>query len=344
MREINGDLCYKTLLKTQKKELAFDENCDYESWRGKVKDKFYELIGMESIAKNACPLSFEIEEEKEFETYKRIRFVIESEIGSLLPCYLLIPKTNKEKYPLAITLQGHTTGAHVSLGEIRYERDKTYSDLDFALQAVENGFASLTVEQRAMGERKTKIHDPCDYRMCLYQAFSAFEIGRTLIGERMWDVARAIDALDEFKDIIDLDKIFITGESGGGTMSYYAGLYDDRIKFSVPGCAFCSYEASIMNVYHCPCNIIPNALKYFEMEDLACLLAPKPVAFIAGVRDYLFPIKGVEKSFATVEKIYKKAGAEGKCRLIHTDQPHHWDKYYAWKTIKEEAEKLGWEV
>ena len=127
-------------------------------------------------------------------------------------------------------------------------------------------------------------------------------------------------------------------------MSFYAGLFDDRIKFTVPGYAFCSYETSIMNVYHCPCNIIPRALKYFEMEDLACLLAPKPVAFVTGIKDYLFPIHGVEKSFETVEKIYKKAGAEGKCRLIRTNQAHHWDKYYGWKTIKEEAEKLGWEV
>jgi dienelactone hydrolase len=160
----------------------------------------------------------------------------------------------------------------------------------------------------------------------------------------MWDVSKAIDALSCFEKYCDLDKILITGNSGGGTMSFYAPCFDERIKLAVPSCAFCSYETSIMAMYHCACNIIPGALRYFEMEDLACLLAPRPVAFITGDRDYLFPVKGVEKSFATVEKIYKKAGAEGKCRLIHTDQAHHWDKVYGWKTIKEEAEKLGWEI
>ena len=119
MIEINGDLCYKTLLKNQKKELAFDESVDYEIWKGKVKDKFYELIGMDNIRKNACPLNVEIEEEIQFKTYKRIRFVFESEVGSFVPCYLLIPNGGKKR-PVAITLQGHTTGAHVSLGEIKY--------------------------------------------------------------------------------------------------------------------------------------------------------------------------------------------------------------------------------
>ncbi|MBR3803991.1 MAG: acetylxylan esterase [Clostridia bacterium] len=343
MIEINGDLCYKTLLKNQKKQLSFDESENYNTWKNSIKDKFYELIGMKSVENNACPINVTVEEEIEFDTYKRIRFVFESEVGSFVPCYLLVPKGEKKR-PVAITLQGHTTGAHVSLGVIKFERDKRYHDLDFAVQAVENGFCALTIEQRAMGERVTKVHDPCNYRMCAFQAFSAIELGRTLIAERMWDVSKAIDALSTFRDIVDVDKICITGESGGGTMSYYAALYDDRIKFSVPSCSFCSYETSIMAMYHCACNIIPNALRYFEMEDLSCLIAPRPLAIVAGDRDPLFPLKGVEKSFATVEKIYKKAGAEGKCRLIHTDQPHHWDKVYAWKTIKEEAEKLGWEV
>ena len=45
-------------------------------------------------------------------------------------------------------------------------------------------------------------------------------------GERMWDVSKAIDALAEFPKC-DTDKIFITGNSGGGTMSFYAACYDE---------------------------------------------------------------------------------------------------------------------
>ena len=56
----------------------------------------------------------------------------------------------------------------------------------------------------------------------------------------------AIDALVMFPQC-DTDKILITGNSGGGTMSFYAACFDERIKLSVPSCAFCSYEDSIMN-------------------------------------------------------------------------------------------------
>ena len=44
--------------------------------------------------------------------------MFESENDSFVPCYLLIPDTSKEKYPVAITLQGHTTGFHNSVGII----------------------------------------------------------------------------------------------------------------------------------------------------------------------------------------------------------------------------------
>ena len=58
---------------------------------------------------------------------------------------------------------------------------------------------------------------------------SAIILGRTLIGERAWDVMRAIDVLSYFKEL-DLDVI--TGNSGGGTASFYSACLDERIKIS----------------------------------------------------------------------------------------------------------------
>lgn len=343
MIEINGDLCYQTLLKNQPKKLAYNPECDFDLWRTQLKDKFYELLGIQNIKNNACPLNTTIEEEVECDGYKRIRFVFESEIGSIVPCYILIPNGEVKKRPLAITLQGHSTGFHNSIGVAKFESD--YKNIDrvcCAVQAVKNGFVALAIEQRAMGERHTRIHERDWLRMCAFHAITAFELGRTLLGERMWDVSKAIDAIQIFDKYIDFDKILITGNSGGGTMSFYASIFDDRIKLSVPSCAFCSYKTSIMAMYHCACNFIPGALEWFEMEDLAGLLAPKRVAFVAGEKDVIFPIKGVKDSFETVKAIYKRVGAEDKCRLVTHEFGHYWDPDTIWTTIKEETEKLGW--
>ena len=251
MLKINGDLCHDLLIENTVQQLAYSSEVDFDAWRLELYDKFIEIIGMKSIESNACALNVTVEEEVEFDTYKRIRFTFESEKGSIVPCYLVVPKNIDKKLPLVITLQGHSTGFHNSVAIPIYERDKDYinSRGAFALQAVENGYIALAIEQRAMGERKTNIHE-ADVRMCSFQAFTAFELGRTLVAERVWDVSKAIDAMSYFSDIVDLDKIIITGNSGGGTASFYSAIYDERIKICAPSCAFSTYKNSIMKLFY----------------------------------------------------------------------------------------------
>ena len=210
MREIIGDFCHDQLVANMKQALAFDEKRDYNQWKAEVKEKLNELLGMREIAKNACPLNMEIESEEQKDGYKQIRFTFESEKDCFVPCYLLIPDTGKEKYPVAIVLQGHYKGGvYGSLGEIRDEKDKSYQPRGaFAVQAVHNGYIALAIEQRAMGERQSKRH-PFDPMGCTHATMAAFELGRTTIGERVWDAQRAIDVLSEFPQA-DTEKIVVT--------------------------------------------------------------------------------------------------------------------------------------
>ena len=341
--EIKGDLCHQ-LLMNKKPKLSFDENNDYSTWKNVIKEKFIELVGIDNIEKNACPLNIQIESEEEKDGYKQIRFVFESEKGAFVPCYLLIPDTGKAKYPVAITLQGHSSGFHNSVGIVKYEGDAEYQTRgQFAVQAVKNGFIALAIEQRGMGERRPRGYHQEMAQMCEYTAHIALLLGRTILGERMWDVSKAIDALAYFPKC-DLDRILITGNSGGGTMSFYASCYDERIKLSVPSCAFCTYEDSIMNWYHCSCNFIPHAYEWFEMQDLSCMIAPRPLLVVAGKEDKIFPIGGVVTGFETVKGIYEASGVAENCKLVETPKAHWWCEDIVWTAIKEEAEKLGWKL
>ncbi len=313
--------------------LTFDEKKDYAAWREQVKGKLLELSGIQKIRANACPLNVEIEDEVQKEGYKQIRFTFESERGAIVPCYLLVPDGEKKKYPVAITLQGHSTGFHNSIGEARKGVDEeiVYRK-QFAVQAVKRGYVALAVEQRGMGERRPSARHQNGANMCEYTAHIALLLGRTILGERMWDVSKAIDALSTF-DFVDLEDIVIAGNSGGGTMSFYAACFDDRIKLSVPSCAFCTYEDSIMNWFHCSCNFIPHAYEWFEMQDLACLIAPRKLLVVAGKEDHIFPIYGVEKGYKTVEKVFEKAGAKDNCRLVETPKGHWWCDDVIWDEI-----------
>ena len=125
-------------------------------------------------------------------------------------------------------------------------------------------------------------------------------------------------------------------------MSYYAACFDERIKLSVPSCSFCPYKESILSIAHCACNYIPFAYKYFDMQDLACMIAPRRLAIIAGEKDDIFPIEGVRRGFETVQRIYQENGVGDHCRLVETPMHHWWCSDIVWSVIAEETSKLGW--
>lgn len=336
--------CHKQLYPKIKQQLAYDDSADYHAWKENVRAKFMELSGLSLIEKEpVCDPDLQIEYTEQRDGYTETRFTFQSEEGYRVPCYLLIPDGNKEKYPVAITLQGHSTGFHNSVGHIKYENDIDYQPRgQFGIQAVKRGFATLCIEQRGMGERRPRIKDGDCYDNCAYTAMQALQIGRTILAERVWDVHKAIDLLEASFPKCDTEKVVVTGNSGGGTATFYSACYDERIKICAPSCAFCPYEDSIMAMYHCTCNYIPGAFQWFEMQDLACLIAPRHFSIISGIHDNIFPIDGVKRGYETVQKIYAKENATDACTLTVTPREHWWCEDIVWGEILRVAETLRW--
>ena len=340
MKMIDNDIVHEELLKA-KPILAYDEQRNYAEWKKQVKQKYIELLGLDTISKNACEIKVEIEEIVDKEEYIRYRYTFESEKGCFVPCYLLVPRQKKDRYPVCICLQGHTTGFHISIGEGKYNvDDESLQTSTFAIDAVKNGYAALAIEQRGMGERTTLRADrgralQCG---CMYTAMTALMLGRTLIGERVWDVSKAIDSLEYFatKHRLDLEDITLLGTSGGGTATYYSACYDERIKTAVPTCALSTYRSSIGDMWHCTCNYIPHIAKYFDMGDLSALIAPRKLIVCNGEIDPIFPLGGAKEIYATIEKIYKKEKAEENCKfVVYPHKPHYFDKGITFSAIKE---------
>ena len=344
MSDINVDIIHEESF-NEKPLLAFSPDNDYLSWKEQIRQKYIELLGLDVIAKNECPMDVQIEEIVDEEEYVRIRYTFLSEKNSYVPAYLLVPKANKDKYPICICLQGHTTGFHISIGKKKYEGDeRSLETSTFALDAVKHGYAALAIEQRGMGIRTTPRNDrgralTCG---CYHTAFTALLLGRTLIGERVWDVHKAIDSLDFFKDKykLDLDDISLVGNSGGGTATYYSACFDKRIKVAAPTCSICSYRASIAEFWHCSCNYIPRIAQYMDMGELACLIAPRKLIVSVGEVDPIFPLEGCKKVYNVISQIYEKEGKPENTRfVIFPDKPHYFDKDSVFGNIDEMRKK-----
>lgn len=332
-REFSPDMSHEYILKNRKKLLEFDPNADYGVWKEQVRERLDELLG--DMPERVEP-KLNVEWEKEEENFIERRFTFYSERETLVPCHLLVPKTGKAPYPVVICLQGHSSGMHISLGRAMVNGDEALiadGDRDFALQIIKEGYAALVIEQRGFGERRTDKFHGAGYTTCEHPAMVALLLGRTIARERGWDISRAIDVISSFKEI-DADKIALMGNSGGGTATYYTACFEPRIKVVMPSCAVCSFETSIGVLRHCDCNYVPRMAKYFDMGELACLIAPRPLIMVAGRQDHGFLYPGVEKVYEVVKQIYAKEGAPDNCQLVTGEAGHRFYADLAWPVFR----------
>lgn len=310
--------------------LRWDGSEPISEWKTRIREKLCQLLGMDTFEK--CDPDFKLEWNKEENGIAEYRFTFQSEEGYYVPCHLLRQAGDRRPRPLVVCLQGHSKGQHISLGRPKYPGDENSiqnGDRDFAVQAVREGCWALTLDQRCFGECGGNPSPDC-----MKTAVNTLLYGRTVIGERVWDISRALDTvLGHFTDI-DENRIIVLGNSGGGTAAFYAGCLEERFSVVMPSCAFCSYYESITEVEHCICNYIPSIARYADMGDLSGLIAPRLFLPVCGKEDSIFPLNGVLKVYEETKRLFKAQEAENRCELIVGEAGHRFYAEPAWKTMK----------
>ncbi len=310
------------------------------NWQIKFRRKLRQLVG--EIPKERCPLRPKQLWKRShlLGTIEKIAFA--SEPYSDVLAYVCLPKSAEPPYTYMICLQGHTTGMHNSIA-VEREDDGTppveEGDRDFGLECMRRGIAALCIEQRSFGERREQKQERVSTQGCHDATMHALMLGKTLIGERVFDVDRGIDYLATRGDA-DMKRIGVMGNSGGGTISLFSAALLPRIAFAMPSCYFCTFRDSIMSIYHCADNYIPGLLKYAEMADVMGLFAPKPVVIVAGKEDSIFPIRATRRAFKKLRKIYTACGAGSRCHLVVGDGGHRFYADDAWPIMMKEIERM----
>jgi dienelactone hydrolase len=329
---------HRRLFAATRPALAYTDAQPLAGQRTALADKLAELL--------ACPagqgdLDLEVESRRRGDGFIETRFLITSEPGARMPCHLLVPD-DAQHPPVFLCLQGHTSGMHRSLDE------QAPGDRDFALQAVRSGYAALVIEIRGFGERRDRrsaaLRDPgyaadsLDPNVtCNHAAMVALLLGRTSLGEKILDVRRALDALAQIPEV-DGERVYAIGNSGGGTLAWYAACVEPRLRGLILGSCFATYASSIGSIDHCCDNYLPGALRWFDFPDLALLVAPRPLVVVMGRDDRLFPLAGVEAAFERAGTIYAGLGARDRCRLVLCQGGHRFYANEAWAAFGEIVE------
>lgn len=318
--------CHQRVLQETAPSLAFKEGRDIHDWQTELRARLLDLLGMPTAWDHHIEADLAPEVDTDAYTCHRIAFRAERDAD--VPGYLLKPRHGTPPFPLMICIQGHhkKDGMKVSLG-----RAALGGGSDFALQAVRNGWAALAIEQRCFGERQGD---------CLRDALHALMLGRTLTGERVFDVRRAVDFTETQPDL-DPKRIGCMGNSAGGTVSFYAACVEPRIRLAVVSCSFCAFAESWLKFPHCACGYVPGIMKLADMGDLGGLIAPRNLIVVAGRNDEIAGLPGVEAAFARTRSIFRAAGCEENASLLIGEGGHRFYPDIAWPTIAMVARAWG---
>lgn len=326
-------------------EFAFSARTqdEWHAWQAAFRPRLRALLGLDNIAADLAgykPWAEQVigdEGTVDQGSYVRESWHLWVEPTVPLPFYLLRPKkTGMKLLPLVLTPHGHNH-PHIYAGIAHTEEEKASIQLgerDIAVQAVSEGYLAITPTTRAFGETRTerdKVEN--NIHSCRTQLMHDLLVGRTPIGDRVWDISRLIDWALETQNA-DPDRIAITGNSGGGTISLFAAACETRIRVAVPGSYFCTFVGSIGTIRHCECNYVPGILRLGEMYDVAGLIAPRPFCAIAGRDDRIFPIEHVKHAYEQLKKVYVVAGVPDRCELYIGHEGHRYYKAGAWPFIR----------
>jgi hypothetical protein len=339
--DLSPSVFHRRLLERTEQRLAY-RGGDIRAWQRRLRRKLRELVGeipgragrvalnVRSLWRRRHPLG----------TIEKIAFTAEP--GADVVAYVCLPKGTQPPYDFFICLQGHSTGMHNSIAVDRdTERRKiaVAGDRDFGLGCMRRGLAALCIEQRSFGLRRELVQKRVSDQGCHDATMHALMLGRTLLGERVFDVDRSIDYLASRGDC-RMATLGVMGNSGGGTVSLFSAALLPRIRLAMPSCYFCTFRDSVMAIYHCADNYVPGLLGWAEMPDVMGLFAPRPAVLVAGRKDSIFPVAGVRRAFRHLRRIYRAAGAPDRCHLVVGHEGHRFYADDAWPVMLRELQRL----
>lgn len=311
---------------------------EWQAWRDAFRPRLRAALGLDNMAHDLAAHTphADMAASEDMGDHVREFWRLWVEPTVPLPFYLLKPKNARGRLPLVLTPHGHNH-PHIYAGIAHSEQEEKSmleGDRDIAVQAVREGYLAIAPTTRAFGETRTAADQEANTtHSCRIELMHGLLVGRTPIGERVWDIGRLIDWATARPDV-DARRIVITGNSGGGTTSLFAAACDTRIAVAVPSCYFCTFQGSIGTIRHCDCNYVPGIMRLGEMYDVAGLIAPRPLMAIAGLHDDIFPIEHVRYAFERVQRVYAVAGVPDLCQLYVGEGGHRYYKRGSWPFIR----------
>ena len=308
---------------------------NFSKWKRQAKAKVLEC--MMASPRQADSYSMNIISKEQREGYKAMKIEFNVNAYSRIRAYILVPEGDGP-FPAINLLHDH--GGHLFIG-----KEKMIRPID------EN--AEVTDDARMWSERLYDGQYMGDYLASKgYVVFSADapmwgERGREegvdrskydIIAGNMMMLGRDLSAFMTYDDIsgthflstlpyVDSSRIGCAGCSMGGYRAWMLSALSDDIKV---GASICWMTTTMVQMsvkdkkkeYGGFANCIPGLRQYLDYPHIASLACPKPMLFINGTQDHLFPVDGTREAFSIMQETWKSQNAADKISTELWDIPH----------------------
>ena len=342
-----------TYVETLKKELTYPMAWgnspikNFKKWKKAARAKVFEC--MMTPPKAAAAWNLEVLGEEQRDGYKAQKIAFNINAYSRITAYLLIPD-GKGPFPTVNALHDH--GAHLFIGKEKMIRpfftpeeqdapakqalcQEILDDADaWARQLYDNqyvgdylakhGYVVFSADAPMWGERGRK--EGVDRNKYDLIAGNLMMLGRDLSAFMTYDDIASTEFLASLP-MVDAKRIGCVGCSMGAYRSWMLSALSDRIKTGASICWMITTDAQLTRRFGRKenggfANCIPALRQYLDYPHIASLACPKPMLFISGTKDKLFPVPGVKDAFAEMHKVWKSQGADNLLDTELWEIPH----------------------
>lgn len=316
------------------------KNADMQQWRQEARRQVLACMGPQPPRADDWQMEVLAEEQRDGYVAQRIAFNLSR--WYRVKAYLLIPGTlqHKPTGECAAIILMHDHGAHLTIGKEKVIRpfavdsavvkdadawvEQLYGGQYLGDYLAQNGYVVLAIDMPLWGERGRA--EGADRKKYDIIAGNMMMAGVNICAFTHYDDMAAADFLASLP-FVDMQRIGTAGLSIGAYRAWMLAALSDRVKAACCDCWMITTEAQLTRRYGRKenggfANSIPGLRNYLDYPDIASLAAPNPMLFIAGKRDKLFPVLGVEKAFGIMHDVWDAAGASSHLETYLLDQGH----------------------
>ena len=309
---------------------------DFDAWKQKAREKVFDcMLAPPPAPANGYDVKVLYEEQRD--GYKARKLEIRLSRYYTVPAYLLIPD-DKGPFPAVNVLHDH--GAHLFIGKEKVIRPlacedsvvvkdaeewvKNYEGQYFGDYLAQHGYVVFSSDAPMWGERGQKEGPRRDrYDMI---AGNMMMYGIDLSAYMTFDDIRATDYLASLPEVDSL-RIGCTGWSMGAYRAWMLSALSDHIKAGAAVCWMVTTDEQLSFRYSRTenggfANCLPGLRRWLDYPHVASIACPKPMLFINGSQDKLFPVAGVKKAFQTMHEVWDSQGVGDRIETELWEMPH----------------------